>query len=590
MNITSTTRQSMIIAGLFQGAVMLALHEWFKANGFTPADMVWVAPAYVLAVLAPITFNFLRSEFSAAKSLAGAATSTMIIAATAVWFGWSVGAGGDASRQVTGLWATGVFVFASTSVVVWFVSLPLIQARLREDAWRFPYTRLFDDAWRNTLLVSNCIVFTSLFWLLLALWAGLFMVLHMGFFKDLFTSRFFFYIATATAISFGVSLEEKEATAFKTLRRYLLAFQTRLLPLAALIVVFFLGALPVSGLDPVWGTGHATPLMLSLQIAIISLANAAWQDGEQAPPFSSPVQWLIRAALVLLPVLSALSIWSLSLRIGQYGWSVDRVWAAVAVSLTMLYSLGYAAGALLRGWLPTLGTVNTWMAIFVVGTLLSIHTPLLDPQRISASSQVSRLLSGSTEVEKFDFNYLRFSLGRPGDEALKALAELSGHPKADEIRAKVKDALSRTDRHSAKQQPIPVAEEIAVRLKAYPAGVQIPPGFNEYLHARLTKNKFEYALGAIKTGKPVPMVALDIGGDPQSEVIFMAAPYPVFTYAEGKWRQIGQLNFTGPVPKPEEMQRLLEESNFAAIPRHWSDVRVGDKSGMLVLRATNATE
>lgn len=590
MNITTTTRQSMIIAGLFQGAVMLALHEWFKANGFTPADMVWVAPAYVLAVLAPITFNFLRSEFSAAKSLAGAASSTMIIAATAVWFGWSVGAGGDAARQVTGLWATSGFVFAATSVVVWFVSLPFIQARLREDAWRFPYPRLFNDAWRNTLLASNCIVFTGLFWVLLALWAGLFMVLQMGFFKDLFTSRFFFYIATATAISFGVSLEEKEATAFKTQRRYLLAFQTRLLPLAALIVVFFLGALPVSGLDPVWGTGHATPLMLSLQIAIISLTNAAWQDGDQAPPFSTPVQWLIRAALALLPVLSALSIWSLSLRIGQYGWSVDRVWALVAVGLTTLYALGYAAGALLRGWLPRLGTVNTWMAILVVGTLLSIHTPLLDPQRISARSQVSRLLSGSIEVEKFDFNYLRFTLGRPGDEALKVLAELSGHPKADEIRAKAKDVLSRTDRHSAKKQPIPLAEEIAVRLEAYPPGVQIPPSFNEYLHARLTKNKFEYALEALKTGKPVPMVALDIGGDPQPEVIFMAAPYPVFTYKEGKWHQVGQLNFAGPTPKPEEMQRLLEDSNFATIPRQWSDVRVGDKSGMLVLRANNATE
>lgn len=590
MNITATTRQSMIIAGLFQGAVMLALHEWFKAHGFTPADMIWVAPAYVMAVLAPITFNFLRGEFSAGQSLAGASISTTIIAATAAWFGWSFGAGAEAAKQIMGFWAAGVFVFALTSVVVWFVSLPFIQARLREDAWRFPYPKLFDDAWRNTLLVSNCIVFTGLFWVLLALWAGLFMVLHMGFFKDLFTSRFFFYIATAMAISFAVSLEEKEASAFRTLRRYLLAFQTRLLPLAALIVVFFLGALPVSGLDPVWGTGHATPLMLSLQIAIISLANAAWQDGEQTPPFSSPVQWLIRAALALLPVLSALSIWSLSLRIGQHGWSIDRVWAAVAVGLTTLYSLGYAASALLRGWLPLLGKVNTGMALLVIGTLLAIHTPLLDPQRISASSQISRLLAGVTEVEKFDFNYLRFSLGRPGDDALKTLAELSGHPKAEEIRAKAKEVLARTDRHSAKQQPIPVAEEIAVRLKAYPTGVQIPPGFNEYLHARLTKNKFEYALGALKTGKPVPMVALDLGGDPQPEVIFMAAPYPVFAYAEGKWRQIGQLNFTGPAPKPEEMQRLLEDSNFAAIPRQWNDVRVGDKSGMLVLRSSNAAE
>lgn len=590
MNITATTRQSMIIAGLLQGAAMLALHEWLKADGFTPGDMVWVAPAYILAVLAPITFNFLRGEFSAAQSLAGTSMSVTIIAATAAWFGGSFGSNANAAKHVMGFWATGIFVFALTSVVVWFVSLPFIQARLRENAWSFPYPRLFDDAWRNILLVSNCIAFTGLFWVLLTLWAGLFLVLHMGFFKDLFTSRFFFYIASAMAVSFAVSLEEKEATAFTTLRRYMLAFQTRLLPLAALIVVLFLGALPVSGLDPVWGTGHATPLMLSLQIAIVFLVNAAWQDGEQAPPFSSPVQWLIRAALAFLPVLSALSIWSLSQRIDQYGWSIDRVWAAVAVGLATLYSLGYAAGALQRGWLPILGKVNTWMALFLIGTLLSIHTPLLDPQRISASSQVSRLLSGAIEVEKFDFNYLRFTLGRSGDDALKTLAQLSGHAKADEIRAKAKETLSRTDRHSAKQPPIPLAAEIATRLKAYPAGAEIPAGFAEYLHARLAKNPFEYALGSLKTGKPVPMIMVDLGGDQEPEVILIAAPYPVFAYTEDKWHQIGQINFTGPAQKPEEIQRLLEESNFAAVPRQWSDLRLGDKSGMLVLRASTAKE
>lgn len=590
MNISTPARQSMIIAGLLQGAAMLALHEWFTIHGLTHTDLVWVMPMYVFAVLAPVTFNFLRGEFSEKQSLAGASLSTLIIAVTAAWFGWSLGSDADAFKQVSGFWAGGMFVFALSSVVVWFVCLPFTQARLRENSWRFPYHRLFDDAWRNTLLVSNCVVFTGFFWVLLALWAGLFMVLHLGFFKDLFTSRFFFYLATTMAISFAVSLEEKEASALKTLRRYLLAFQTRLLPLAALIVVFFLSAIPVSGLEAVWGTGHATPLMLCLQVAIIFLANAAWQDGDQTVPFSSPVQWLICAALVLLPVLSALSIWSLSLRIHQYGWSIDRVWAAIAVGLTTFYSLGYAGSAVLRGWLPTLGKVNTGMALLVIGALLSVHTPLLDPQRISASSQVSRLLAGTTEIEKFDFNYLRFSLGRSGDEALKALAELSGHLKSDEIRAKAKEALARTDRYSAKQQPIPDGAEIASRLKAYPADTQIPPGFSEYLLARLTKNKFEYALGSLKTGKPVPMITMNLGGDQQLEVILMAAPYPVFTYEKGKWRQIGMISFTEKVQKPEEILRLLEASNFAAVPRVWSDLRLGDKQGVLILRASDATE
>jgi hypothetical protein len=584
MNLVATYRQTMVIAGLLQGAAMLALHEWFQANGFQPSDLVWVAPAYAVAVIAPLTFNFLRSEFSVSQSARGAAIVTGAIALTAGWFGWaSVAAGVQVQRF--GPEIGGMFVFGAASIVVWFVSLPFLQAGVRSNSLVFPYAGLFDDAWRNTLLMANCIVFTALFWVLLALWAGLFLVLQMGFFKDLFTSSFFIYLATAVAISFAVSLEGKEASALSALRRHLLAFQTRLLPLAALIVILFLGALPISGLDPVWRTGHATPLMLSLQIVIIALTNAVWQDGEQSAPFSAPVQWLVRAALALLPVLSALCIWSLSLRIGQYGWSIDRVWAAVLVGLTSLYAFGYAASALVRGWLPLLGAVNTWMAMLVIGVLLAVHTPLLDPSRISANSQVGRLVSGVADVHKFDFNYLRFNLGRPGDDALRALAEYSDHPKADVIREKAKEALARTNRYARNAQPLPSKEEVVVRLKVYPADAQIPDSFVDHLHDRLSRPKGDYSLGALKTGKPVPVLSIDLGGDPAQELVLMAAPYPVFAYVGGKWQQIGQISFASPVPKPEEIQRLLENGEISTVTRPWADLRLGSTPGNLTLRA-----
>lgn len=589
MDLKTTDRQTMIIAGLLQGAAMLALHEWFKAKGFQTADLIWAAPVYSLVILGPITFNFLRGEFSVEQSLRGAALGAGVIALTAAWFGWSFGTANDA-RQIFGLGAGNIFVFCLSSLVAWFVGLPFLQASLRASPLSFPYRRLFDDAWRNTLLVTNCLAFAGLFWLLLALWAGLFLVLNMGFFKDLFSSRFFFYLATAMAISFAISLEEKEASALGTLRRHLLAFQTRLLPLAALIVILFLGALPFAGLDPLWRTGHATPLMLCLQLVIIALTNAAWQDGAQAVPFSTLVQWLIRAALALLPVLSGLCIWSLSLRIEQYGWSVDRVWAAVLVGLTTLYALGYAVSALLRGWLPTLGTINTWMALLLIGTLLAIHTPLLDPQRVSAGSQASRLLSGATDVDHFDFNYLRFSLGRSGEQTLKALSELSGHPKAEDIRAKAREALARKDRHAVKQQPLPSRDEIAARLKSYPVATKVPSAFIDYLHERLNKAKFDYPLNMLKSGKPVPVLEIDLGGDPSPEYVLMVAPYPVFAQNAGKWRQIGQINFVGAHPKPEELERLLAQGNHAAVPRQWSDLRIGDKSGALTLRTERTPE
>ena len=49
------------------------------------------------------------------------------------------------------------------------ILLPFVQSRLREGRMAFHYARLFDDAWRNALLLANCALFAALFWLLLKL-------------------------------------------------------------------------------------------------------------------------------------------------------------------------------------------------------------------------------------------------------------------------------------------------------------------------------------------------------------------------------------------------------------------------------------
>jgi hypothetical protein len=583
MRLADTNRRTMVIAGLVQGGLLLSLHEWFRAFGHQASDLVWSAPAYALVVLAPITFTFLKGEFPLRQSLAGAALVTLPIMATAAWFGWSSVLVVDPPPSFDPRLSR-LLAFHHASLVVWFVMLPFVQSRLRDGRMAFQYPRLFDDAWRNALLLANCILFAALFWVLLGLWAGLFLVLKIGFFKDLFTSRSFVYLATAVAIGFAISLEEKEAGALRTLRRFLLAFQTRLLPLAALIVVLFLGALPVAGLEPLWSTRHATPLMLCMLAILICLANAAWQDGAQPPPFSRPAQWLARAALALSPVLAALCIWSLSLRIQQYGWSVDRVWAALLVTLAALYALGYAACAVMPGWLRPLGTINTWMALLVIGTLLAVHTPLLDPSAISAGSQKRRLLSGATTPARFDFDHLRFDLGRAGNVALQALAELRDHPQAGTIREKARDALARKTRSVGTQEPAPDAAAIRARLQPYPSGSDVPDSFAAFLAERLARNDgLQWPLNALRSGRSVPLLAIDLGMGSEPELILMAYPFPAFALVDGRWRHIGQFNLNG-VPSPEEIAALLQRGDVQPAARIWSDLRFGDRKGVLMLR------
>lgn len=582
-----SSRQSMLIAGLLQGAGLLALHEWLEARHFDAGDLVWIAPLYAFAVIAPLTFSLLRGEFTARRSLASALVAALTITATAIWYGWMVPIGtmdGSAARWMREYWVGSAFVFGAASLTAWFVALPFLQGQARAGKLHFPYPKLFEDAWRNALLLANCMAFTGAFWLLLLLWSELFQMLKISFFHDLFTSRRFIYPVTAIAVSFAVSLEEHEASALTTLRRHLLAFQIRLLPLAALIVLLFLAALPFSGLQPLWSTGHATPLMLCLQWAVIALTNSAWQDGSQPAPFARLSQWLSRAAIGLLPVLAALCIWSLGLRIQQYGWTVDRVWAALLTGLTSLYAVGYGAAALNSSALTWLGKVNIAAAWVVITTLLATHTPLLDPKRIAVISQVSRLLAGKADAEKFDYSYLRFELGRAGNAALKKLSTLTDHPRAEVIRNKAISALAIKRRYPGMLQPALSEREIAEKLKAYPVGLSIDPEFIRYLARRLDQHKWDYDVAGLREKSHVTLLSIDLGEDSTPEHVMMTYPFAVFAHTHQGWRQIGLMNFSdGNHLVPDRLQKVLETGDYSKEPQQWHDLRLGQQRGRITL-------
>jgi hypothetical protein len=581
-----SARQSMLIAGLIQGFVMLGLHEWIKSKSFDLSDLVYIVPLYTLAVLGPLTFNFLRAEFSCRQSFIYATLISGVLALTGTWFGWNYVLPAETRLYQSPNFIAGLWVFGFVSAVIWFHILPFAQSRLRHSEPAFSYSGLFEDAWRNCLLLANCFVFSGIFWALLGLWAGLFEVLKIKFFSDLFTTRYFVYLATAMSVSFAVSLEDKEASALVTIRRYLLAVQARLLPLAAFIVLLFLVTLPFSGLHKLWDTGSATALMLGLQYAVIILTNAVWQDGKQPLPFSSFTRSFIRMALIALPVLSVLCVWALHLRVDQYGWTIDRIWAAILVAFISLYTAAYCAAAVRSGWLQSLGRLNTAIALLVIATLLAVHTPLLDPQRISASSQVSRLLAGKVAASNFDYEYLRFNLGRAGAQALRELEKIDHQAEAATIRSKATAALNlHSESILHDWEHLPSQQEITARINLYPKGTAIDLAFVEALHQRVTTEEYDRYTRALREDKePIAVLAVDLNKDGTPEYIFLKDPFPVFSKQGQQWRLIGNMWFNNTdATREKELEQATASADFAVVPRLWSDLRIGGSEGRLQL-------
>jgi hypothetical protein len=321
-----------------------------------------------------------------------------------------------------------------------FLFLPFFQCRIATWSWHVPYSEVFFQLCRNVFLLFQAAIVTVVFWALLLTASLLFDIIGLDFVPHLVFNTFVAFPLTSLTIAFSITLALKHP-GIDSLGRWILAILAWLLPPFSVLSVVFVVSLPFSGMKTLWDTGQASSLMLLLQFATLLLANAAWLDGTRIPFSNKGVEICAKSSLLCLPIYTALCLYSLGLRIQQYGWSVDRIHAAFFVVVTGIWGLGYAGIVLLRQWPSSIGRVNTAAALILAVIAGAMNSPLLDPYRLSANNQTERLLEGRTRPEDFDFLYLRFNLGRYGNYALSRLQNIGGD-KSESIHKYLTPALS----------------------------------------------------------------------------------------------------------------------------------------------------
>src|SRR5258708_30541325 len=129
--------------------------------------------------------------------------------------------------------------------------------------------------------------------------------------------------------------------------------------------------------------------------------------------------------------------------------------------------------------------VNLGMAAVVAGVLLLAASPILDPKRMSAASQAERLRAGSISVDKFDYDYLRFELGRYGKNVLAELSKDSNK----EIAGLASASLAKTRKYGG---PGGAPEVLASRLGVVPAGAAPDPALLQYPRDAVTPPQGEH--------------------------------------------------------------------------------------------------
>jgi hypothetical protein len=108
-------------------------------------------------------------------------------------------------------------------------------------------------------------------------------------------------------------------------------------------------------------------------------------------------------------------------RVGQHGWTPERLFAALTCVLALGYGLSYTL-AVLRGagWMERIRQANIHLALAAILLAGLWLTPILNAERISAKNQLARFDAGKTAIADLDVEAIR-GWGTPGEEVLAVL-------------------------------------------------------------------------------------------------------------------------------------------------------------------------
>ena len=368
------------------------------------------------------------------------------------------------------------------SVFAVMLAAPLFQTARDEGRWQFPPMAVQMHAWTDAVIGATAMFFVGISFALFALIAGLFHLIGIDMLSDLLEEGWFGFSLAGLAFGGGVGLLRERDALVGTMQRLVRIILSVLAPVLAFALVMFLISLPLTGLAGLWdGWASAAVLTLVAAAGCFILLNAAIgpKDGGEGgatgdkPPHPVLLWSALILALVVLP-LALLADTALWLRIGQYGWTPDRIWGLLCALIATAYGV---AGwwAVIRGrrdFSPVLRVLETRLAIGVCALALLLSLPIIDFGAISARDQLARLQSGAVKAADFDWRAMAFDFGPAGRAALEQLKR-SGPV---DQRALADDALKADNRYALETPPVGTRDRSAVReaLVIRPTGREVP--------------------------------------------------------------------------------------------------------------------
>ncbi|MDO8423563.1 MAG: DUF4153 domain-containing protein [Parvibaculum sp.] len=540
--------------GLAQGVSLYFLYLAAEDRLWPAANGLIYSPLLLVSMFVPLIAIQAMGTMRVKTLSVWLTASTLLLAALAfydVWRAWpldwtynasqKLGADGKTMENVGGwvphIMPSAFFLILTTAGL--FIAHTLIVSSDHDRKFKASYVSYFDDAWKHGIQVVLTGAFVGVFWVFLWIGVALFKLIKLDFLEQLIEHLWFSIPVTALAVAASLHITGVNAGLIRGARTLALTLLSWLLPLLSIIVFGFLFALPFAGIDLLWGTKSAAALMLSAAAILLILINAVYQDDTQARNPGAVLRFFTTISMFAPVPLVALAAYAIALRVGQHGWTSERVLAVACVVTAAFYAIGYSYAAIRRGaWLEFVGDWNFYAALFILALFVALLSPVADPARIGVASQMNRLTGSVVKASAFDFSNLRWDGGRYGKAALERLLEYEGDGH-ELVRTNARAALD-AHYHYDVSSIRPDVETLKMSITTLDGDAKIPDAFFEQDWFADKRTELPSCLNYLTSLCTARMIDLDKDGTKEIILSDRSAVYAFKTDEAGHWASIGK--------------------------------------------------
>lgn len=375
----------------------------------------------IVTLFAGIFFGAFLVTVGPLRLTRAALSSLGLAAVVAALVGWASLRYADPRAILTGPQSILAVLLLSTVPLPYLIAAGMPGTNARD------YRTLFTQAWSIVVRYASAWLFVAVVWAVLFLSDQLFQLVGITVLSRLINSDWLVYVLTGLSLGVGLSVVDELSDYVSPF--LILRLLRVIMPVVTLVVAVFLAALPVQGLQNLFGQISVAGTLLAMAIAAATLLTTAL-DRDEVEAVKSPLMLAsVQMLALMMPILALLGGWAIWLRVAEHGLTPARIGGMTGALLLLIYGITYAVSVAIRGrWKERIRRDNRWLALFVIAVAALWLTPAFNADRITAANRVARIESTATPPEAADLYYLKTQLGLAGTEALARLRAISRQP------------------------------------------------------------------------------------------------------------------------------------------------------------------